>query len=60
MVQGVTLFYKRRRTMENCTSCGRSIPFKEAKENAEGLLEEIKRPLDEGPICGICARKIRF
>ena len=45
--------------LEICVRCERQIPFEEAKGNAEWLLEEIKRPLDEGPICGICARVIR-
>ena len=45
---------------EVCVGCKRRIPFKEAQENAEWLEAEIGRPLEEGPICGICTRKTRF
>ena len=46
-------------TLETCVECQSVIGFKEAKENAEWLLEECDYTLDEGPHCGCCARKRR-
>lgn len=44
---------------EVCVECDRKITFKEGIENAEWLEVEVKRPKDEGPICGGCARILR-
>ncbi len=44
---------------EGCVECMGVIPRKEAVENAEWLKVEIKRPIDKGPICGPCARRLR-
>lgn len=45
--------------LEKCVECGEMIGFEEAKDNAEWLEVEIKRPFDEGPVCGPCARRVR-
>lgn len=44
---------------EVCVKCGKMITFKGGLENAEWLEVEVKRPKDEGPICGNCARSLR-
>jgi len=44
---------------EICVECQSVTSFREARENAEWLLEESDYTLDEGPYCGSCARKRR-
>jgi len=44
---------------EGCVECMEVVSRKEATENAEWLKVEIKRPIDKGPICGPCARRLR-
>jgi len=44
---------------EGCVECMEVVPRKEALENAEWLKVEIKRPIDKGPICGSCARRLK-
>jgi len=44
---------------EGCVECMEVVPKKEALENAAWLKVEIKRPIDAGPICGPCARRLK-